>query len=113
MWLLGSSLYSAQLAAQLGLPFAFASHFAPDMLFQALHLYRSNFKPSARLEKPYAMVCINIIAADSNRDAEFLFTSMQQAFVKLRQAKPDNYRHRFKIWISSGHRLSSMACSRR
>ncbi|XNN28598.1 MsnO8 family LLM class oxidoreductase [Escherichia coli] len=79
VWLLGSSLYSAQLAAQLGLPFAFASHFAPDMLFQALHLYRSNFKPSARLEKPYAMVCINIIAADGNRDAEFLFTSMQQA----------------------------------
>ncbi len=71
VWLLGSSLYSAQLAAQLGLPFAFASHFAPDMLFRALHLYRSNFKPSARLEKPYAMVCINIIAADSNRDAEF------------------------------------------
>ena len=64
VWLLGSSLYSAQLAAQLGLPFAFASHFAPDMLFQALHLYRSNFKPSARLEKPYAMVCINITAAD-------------------------------------------------
>lgn len=70
-----------------GLPFAFASHFAPDMLFQALHLYRSNFKPSARLEKPYAMVCINIIAADSNRDAEFLFTSMQQAFVKLRRGE--------------------------
>lgn len=87
MWLLGSSLYSAQLAAQLGLPFAFASHFAPDMLFQTLHLYRSNFKPSARLEKPYAMVCINIIAADSNRDAEFLFTSMQQAFVKLRRGE--------------------------
>lgn len=57
------------------------------MLFQALHLYRSNFKPSARLEKPYAMVCINIIAADSNRDAEFLFTSMQQAFVKLRRGE--------------------------
>ncbi|MFP1592225.1 LLM class flavin-dependent oxidoreductase [Escherichia coli] len=54
----GSSLYSARLAARLGLPFAFASHFAPDMLFQALHLYRSNFKPSARLEKPYAMVCV-------------------------------------------------------
>lgn len=87
VWLLGSSLYSAQLAAQLGLPFAFASHFAPDMLFRALHLYRSNFKPSARLEKPYAMVCINIIAADSNRDAEFLFTSMQQAFVKLRRGE--------------------------
>ncbi|EIP4129606.1 luciferase-like monooxygenase [Salmonella enterica] len=87
IWLLGSSLYSAQLAAQLGLPFAFASHFTPDMLFQALHLYRTQFKPSARLEKPYAMVCINIIAADSNRDAEFLFTSMQQAFVKLRRGE--------------------------
>lgn len=87
VWLLGSSLYSAQLAAQLGLPFAFASHFAPDMLFQALHLYRTHFRPSERLEKPYAMVCINIIAADSNRDAEFLFTSMQQAFVKLRRGE--------------------------
>lgn len=87
VWLLGSSLYSAQLAAQLGLPFAFASHFAPDMLFQALHLYRTNFKPSARLEKPYAMVCINIVAADSTRDAEYLFTSMQQAFVKLRRGE--------------------------
>ncbi|WP_024560966.1 luciferase-like monooxygenase [Franconibacter pulveris 601] len=87
VWLLGSSLYSAQLAAQMGLPFAFASHFAPDMLLQALHLYRTNFKPSERLEKPYATVCINIVAADSNRDAEFLFTSMQQAFVKLRRGE--------------------------
>lgn len=87
LWLLGSSLYSAQLAAQMGLPFAFASHFAPDMLLQALHLYRTQFKPSERLEKPYALVCINIIAADSNRDAEFLFTSMQQAFVKLRRSE--------------------------
>jgi len=82
-----NSLIPVVAAAQLGLPFAFASHFSPDMLFQALHLYRSNFKPSARLEKPYAMVCINIIAADSNRDAEFLFTSMQQAFVKLRRGE--------------------------
>lgn len=87
LWLLGSSLYSAQLAAQMGLPFAFASHFAPDMLLQALHLYRTQFKPSERLEKPYALVCINIVAADSNRDAEFLFTSMQQAFVKLRRGE--------------------------
>jgi len=87
VWQLGSSLYSAQLAAQMGLPFAFASHFAPDMLLQALHLYRTHFQPSERLEKPYAMVCINIVAADSNRDAEFLFTSMQQAFVKLRRGE--------------------------
>lgn len=87
VWLLGSSLYSAQLAAQLGLPFAFASHFAPEMLLQALHLYRTQFIPSARLEKPYAMVCINVIAADSNRDADYLFTSMQQSFVKLRRGE--------------------------
>lgn len=87
VWLLGSSLYSARLAAEMGLPFAFASHFAPDLLLQALELYRANFKPSERLAKPYAMVCINIIAADSNRDAEFLFTSMQQAFVMLRRGQ--------------------------
>ena len=105
VWLLGSSLYSAQLAAQLGLPFAFASHFAPDMLHQALHLYRTNFKPSERLEKPYAMVCINIIAADSNRDAEFLFTSMQQAFVKLRRGEtgqlPPPVENMHQLWSAS------------
>ena len=88
VWLLGSSLYSAQLAAQLGLPFAFASHFAPEMLMQALHIYRESFKPSARLEKPYAMVCINVIAADSEREARFLFTSMQQQFINLRRGQP-------------------------
>lgn len=85
VWLLGSSLYSAQLAAQLGLPFAFASHFAPDMLLQALDLYRAQFRPSARLERPYALVCINVVAADSCRDAEFLFTSHQQASTRLRR----------------------------
>lgn len=88
IWLLGSSLYSAQLAAKLGLPFAFASHFAPDMLHQALALYRSQFQPSAGLAKPYAIVCINVVAADSERDARFLFTSMQQQFINLRRGKP-------------------------
>ena len=88
IWLLGSSLYSAQLAAKLGLPFAFASHFAPDMLHQALALYRSQFQPSATLAKPYAIVCINVVAADSERDARFLFTSMQQQFINLRRGKP-------------------------
>ncbi|BBV04873.1 MULTISPECIES: luciferase-like monooxygenase [Providencia] len=88
VWLLGSSLYSARLAAQMGLPFAFASHFAPDLLLQALEVYRANFQPSQRLSKPYAMVCINIIAADTQREAEFLFTSMQQAFVMLRRGQP-------------------------
>ncbi|GLR11113.1 LLM class flavin-dependent oxidoreductase [Mixta theicola] len=88
VWLLGSSLYSAQLAAKLGLPFAFASHFAPDLLFQALHMYRENFQPSERLDKPYAMVCVNIVAAETEREARFLFTSMQQQFINLRRGKP-------------------------
>ena len=88
VWLLGSSLYSAQLSAKMGLPFAFASHFAPDQLFQALHVYRENFQPSARLDKPYATVCINVVAADNERDARFLFTSQQQQFINLRRGKP-------------------------
>ncbi|QTF09973.1 luciferase-like monooxygenase [Brenneria izadpanahii] len=88
IWLLGSSLYSAQLAAALGLPFAFAAHFAPDMLLQALKVYRETFKPSAAYSKPYAMVCVNVVAADSDRDARFLFTSMQQQFINLRRGAP-------------------------
>lgn len=88
IWLLGSSLYSAQLAARLGLPFAFASHFAPDMLFQALRIYRESYQPSERWPQPYAMVCVNVIAADSVRDARFLFTSMQQQFINLRRGAP-------------------------
>lgn len=88
IWLLGSSLYSAQLAARLGLPFAFASHFAPDMLFQALRIYRESYQPSERWPQPYAMVCVNVIAADSERDARFLFTSMQQQFINLRRGAP-------------------------
>ncbi|MFI8414986.1 luciferase-like monooxygenase [Serratia sp. NPDC078593] len=88
IWLLGSSLYSAQLAAKLGLPFAFASHFAPDMLFQALKLYRENYQPSERWPQPHAMVCVNVVAADSDRDARFLFTSMQQQFINLRRGSP-------------------------
>lgn len=88
IWLLGSSLYSAQLAARLGLPFAFAAHFAPDMLLEAFRLYRENFVPSATHAKPYAMVCVNVVAADSDWDARFLFTSMQQQFINLRRGTP-------------------------
>ncbi len=88
IWLLGSSLYSAQLAAALGLPFAFASHFAPDMLYQALAIYRSQFKPSEQLQKPYAMVCINAIAADTDEEARRMFTSNQQQFINLRRGNP-------------------------
>ncbi len=88
IWLLGSSVYSASLAAQLGLPFAFASHFAPDLLMQALDIYRGNFEPSEALDKPYAMIVANVFAADSDAEARRLFTSVEQAFVNLRRGTP-------------------------
>ncbi|MGA9657917.1 MAG: LLM class flavin-dependent oxidoreductase [Asticcacaulis sp.] len=85
IWLLGSSLYSAQLAAQLGLPYAFASHFAPELLFDAIALYRQNFRPSAALNRPHVMVGVMGVAADTDAEAEFLYTSMQQSFANLRR----------------------------
>ncbi len=83
LWILGSSLYGAQLAAHLGLPYAFASHFAPDALAQALAVYRENFRPSAQLERPHAMVGINVVAADTDDEARRLFTSLQQRFTDM------------------------------
>jgi luciferase family oxidoreductase group 1 len=88
VWLLGSSLYSAQLAAMIGLPFAFASHFAPDLLLEALDIYRGEFRPSEWLAEPYAMPCINVFAADTEAEAQRLFTSVQQAFINLRRNQP-------------------------
>jgi luciferase family oxidoreductase group 1 len=88
IWLLGSSLYSAQLAALLGLPFAFASHFAPDLLQQAASIYRARFQPSASLERPYVMLGLNVFAAETDAAAKRLFTSVQQAFVTLRRGQP-------------------------
>ena len=88
IWLLGSSTFGAQLAAAMGLPFAFASHFAPADLMTALRLYRNLFKPSAQLEKPYAMVGVNVIAADSDKEAQYQFSSLQQAFALLRRGTP-------------------------
>jgi luciferase family oxidoreductase group 1 len=87
-WILGSSLFGAQLAAQLGLPFAFASHFAPAMMMQALQLYREGFRPSEQLDRPYVMLGINLIAADTDEEARLLFTSLQQAFLNLRRGRP-------------------------
>jgi luciferase family oxidoreductase group 1 len=87
VWLLGSSLYSAQLAALLGLPFAFASHFAPDYLIQALTVYRREFRPSEALQEPYVMPCVNMIAAPTDAEAQRLFTSLQQAFLNLRRGE--------------------------
>ncbi|SEO37575.1 luciferase family oxidoreductase, group 1 [Luteibacter sp. UNC138MFCol5.1] len=88
IWLLGSSLFSARLAAELGLPFAFASHFAPDLMMKALEVYRTMFRPSETLDKPYAMLGINVVAADTDEEARRLFTSQQQAFWNLRRGAP-------------------------
>jgi len=88
IWLLGSSTFSAQLAAALGLPFAFASHFAPDHLDEALELYREKFRPSETLREPYTMAAIAVFAADTEAAAARLFTSLQQSFVKLRRGTP-------------------------
>jgi luciferase family oxidoreductase group 1 len=88
LWLLGSSTYSAQLAAALGLPFAFASHFAPADLMPALGLYRAQFRPSEQLERPYAMVGVNVFAAETEGEARRLSTSLQQQFISLRRGAP-------------------------
>jgi luciferase family oxidoreductase group 1 len=83
LWMLGSSLFGAQLAAQLGLPYAFASHFAPDALDSALSIYRERFQPSAQLDLAYAVPCINVIVADTDEEAAHLFTTLQQMFVGM------------------------------
>jgi luciferase family oxidoreductase group 1 len=88
IWILGSSLFGAQLAAALGLPYAFASHFAPQMMMQAIDIYRSTFRPSAQLDKPYVMLGYNVFAADTDAEAQLRATSMQQAFVNLRSGRP-------------------------
>jgi len=88
MWILGSSLFGARLAAMLGLPYAFASHFAPDALGHALDLYRREFRPSTRLAHPHVMLALNVVAADDDAEAARLFTTQQQAFVNLRRGRP-------------------------
>jgi luciferase family oxidoreductase group 1 len=88
IWLLGSSLFSAELASQLGLPFAFASHFAPELLLPALQTYRAGFRPSKQLDRPYAMAAINVFAADTDEEARRLSTSMQQSFAAVVTGKP-------------------------
>lgn len=88
LWILGSSLFGAQLAAMLGLPYAFASHFAPDALDEALDIYRRQFKPSEQLAEPYAAAAFNVFAADTREEAELLASSQQQAFVALRTGNP-------------------------
>jgi luciferase family oxidoreductase group 1 len=88
VWILGSSLFGAQLAAMLGLPYAFASHFAPGQMMDAIEIYRASFKPSAQLARPYVMLGFNVIAADTDDAAQLLASSLQQAFVNLRTGRP-------------------------
>jgi luciferase family oxidoreductase group 1 len=88
IWILGSSLFGAQLAAMLGLPYAFASHFAPQMMIEACRVYRERFEPSEQLDRPYVMLGFNAIVADTDDEAERLATSVQQAFVSLRTGNP-------------------------
>jgi luciferase family oxidoreductase group 1 len=88
LWILGSSLYGAQLAATLGLPYAFASHFAPQMLDEAIRVYRETFQPSEQLDRPYVMLGFNAFVADTDEEAQLLSTSVQQAFVALRTGQP-------------------------
>jgi luciferase family oxidoreductase group 1 len=88
IWILGSSLYGAQLAAALGLPFAFASHFAPGQMTEAVELYRSRFRPSEQAARPYVMLGLNVFVADTDAEARRLFSSLQQAFVNLRSGRP-------------------------
>jgi luciferase family oxidoreductase group 1 len=87
IWLLGSSLFSAQLAAYLGLPFAFASHFAPEHLYEALQIYRRDFRPSAQLQESYAMVAANVVVADSDEEAQVAFTSAQMGVLNMLRGK--------------------------
>ena len=88
LWMLGSSLFGAQLAAELGLPYAFASHFAPAALDMAVNTYRSYFKPSAQLAKPYFMLAVNVFAAESDAEGQYLQSSVQQAFANLGRGRP-------------------------
>jgi luciferase family oxidoreductase group 1 len=117
IWILGSSLFGAQLAAEFGLPYAFASHFAPDALMQALEVYRTKFKPSAQLERPYAMVGVNVIAAETDAEARRLFTSAQQAFTNAvrgtRRQLPPPIDDIESYWspIEKLHASGMLACS--
>lgn len=88
VWILGSSTYGAQLAAMLGLPFGFASHFAPAMMMDAIAIYHQRFRPSAQLSAPYVMLGVNVIAAETDQEARYLFTSVQQSFVNIRSGRP-------------------------
>lgn len=103
IWVLGSSLFGAQLAATLGLPYAFASHFAPAMMLRAIEVYRAQFQPSVYLDKPYVMLGFNIFAADTDEEATFLASSAQQSHVNLRMGKPGQLPPPVKDYYKNAH----------
>ncbi|HYW10547.1 MAG TPA: LLM class flavin-dependent oxidoreductase [Longimicrobium sp.] len=117
VWILGSSLYGAQLAAKLGLPYAFASHFAPGALMQALDVYRERFEPSEQLAEPYVMLGFNVFAADTDEEGQLLMTSVQQAFTALRTGRPGLLKPPVKDFLQGLDPLSrtmladALACS--
>ena len=117
IWILGSSTYGAQLAAHLGMPYAFASHFAPAELLNALSIYRQTFKPSTHLSEPHAMVLVNVVAAHTDDEAKFLFTSAQQHFVRMyrntRGQLPPPIDSMDNVWSEAERHFVSqmMACS--
>lgn len=117
LWLLGSSLFSAQLSASMGLPFAFASHFAPGFMRQAVDLYRRTFRPSATLDKPYVMLGLNVFGADTDDEARRLFSSLQQQFLALVRGTPGRIRPPVddieSMWneTEAAHIRRSLACS--
>jgi luciferase family oxidoreductase group 1 len=117
IWILGSSLFGAQLAAHLGLPFAFASHFAPAMMDEAIEIYRERFQPSAQLARSYLMLGVNVSAAPTDAEARLLFSSLQQAFVNLRTGRPGRLpppREGYEAELSSMQRAildQALSCS--
>ena len=104
IYILGSSTDSAYLAASLGLPYVFASHFAPRYMEEAISIYRQRFQPSEYLDKPYMMVCLNVIAAETDEEAKFLSTTMQQFFLNVAVVRKIHYDHLLKIWTRFGIR---------
>lgn len=117
LWILGSSHFGAALAAELGLPYAFASHFAPEQLLPALRIYRSRFKPSEQLSQPYAMVGVNVIAADTEREARRLATTQQMSFVNLIRGRaglsPEPIEDMDRYWspMERAHVDAMLSCS--
>ena len=115
LWILGSSLFGAQLAAALGLPYAFASHFAPAQIRSAVEIYRRQFRPSAQLDTPYVMLGLNVFVADTDAEAARLFTSVQQQFINLRRGMPGKLQPPIEdpnhLWSTSDRFLLDQALS--